>query len=141
MASGGVLVEFAGASGTGASVQSHRVFTGGILTIMVSDFGRAVRFYTETLGLTLKFRAGDEWAELDAPGVSIGLHPAMGHAPTGAGGGMSLGLQVPDIDAAMDTLKQRGVEFPSGWRQSGQLRLADFADPDGTPLYLVQYAA
>jgi predicted enzyme related to lactoylglutathione lyase len=116
------------------------VFTGSNLTIMVSDFGRAVQFYTDALGLTLKFRAGDEWAEIEGPGVSIGLHPAMGHAPTGGGGGMSLGFQVPDIEAAMNTLKQRGIEFPSGWRQSGQLRLADFTDPDGSQLYLVQYS-
>jgi catechol 2,3-dioxygenase-like lactoylglutathione lyase family enzyme len=116
------------------------VFTGSNVTIMVSDFDRAVRFYTEALGLPLKFRAGDDWAEVEGPGVTIGLHPAGGHAPTGAGGGMSLGLQVPDIDAAMRDLQQRGVKFPNGWRQSGQLKLADFADPDGTPLYLAAYS-
>jgi catechol 2,3-dioxygenase-like lactoylglutathione lyase family enzyme len=95
------------------------MFTDGNLTIMVSDFERSLRFYTETLGLALKFRAGNEWAEVAAPGVSIGLHPAGGHAPTGAGGGMSLGLQVSDIESAIETLEGRGVEFPRGWRASG----------------------
>ena len=112
------------------------MFQGALLTIMASDFERSLRFYTETLGLTLKFRAASDWAEIDAPGVAIGLHPAGGHAPVGGGGGMSLGFEVADIEATMETLKSRGVEFPRGWRQSGQLRLADFADPDGTPLYL-----
>jgi predicted enzyme related to lactoylglutathione lyase len=107
---------------------------------MVSDFDRSVRFYTQTLELKLKFRAGDEWAEIEAPGVAIGLHPSGGHAPTGGGGGLSLGLQVPDIEAAIETLKARGVDFPHGWRPSGELRLADFGDPDGTPLYLFQHA-
>jgi catechol 2,3-dioxygenase-like lactoylglutathione lyase family enzyme len=116
------------------------MFTDGNVTIMASDFERSLRFYTETLGLTLKFRAGNEWAEVAAPGVSIGLHPAGGYAPTGGGGGMSLGLQVADIELAMETLKARGVEFPRGSRASGQLRMADFADPDGTQLYLFQNA-
>ena len=114
------------------------VFTGGNLTIMVSDMDRSVRFYTQTLGLPLKFRAGNEWAEVEAPDVAIGLHPAGGHAPTGAGGGLSLGLQVSDMDSAIETLKSRGVTFPQGWRDSGDLRLANFADPDGTQLYLFQ---
>ena len=114
------------------------MFSGGNLTIMVSDMERSIRFYTETLGLPLKFRAGNEWAEVDGPGVAIGLHPAGGHAPTGPGGGMSLGLQVADIEAALAALKSRGVDFPSGWHQSGDLKLAEFGDPDGTQLYLFQ---
>ena len=114
------------------------MFTGALLTIMVSDFERSLRFYTETLGLELNFRAGNDWAEIQAPGVAIGLHPAGGHAPTGAGGGMSLGFQVADIEAAIEALSSKGVEFPQGWHPSGNLRLADFADPDGRPLYLSQ---
>lgn len=117
------------------------MFTAGNLTIMVSDFERSLRFYTDTLGLPLKFRAGNEWAEVTAPDVSIGLHPAGGHAPTGAGGGMSLGLQVDDIEVAIDALKAKGVEFPSGYRTNDQLKMADFADPDGTQLYLFQNAS
>lgn len=114
------------------------VFTGGNLTIMVNDMERSIRFYTEALGLPLKFRAGNEWAEVTAPDVAIGLHPAGGHAPTGAGGGMSLGFQVADIEAAIDALKARGVAFPHGWRDTGELRMANFSDPDGTHLYLFQ---
>src|SRR5690348_14315708 len=115
-----------------------RMYTGGNLTIMVSNFDRAVRFYTETLGLTLKMRAGDGWAEIAAPGVSIGLHAAGPHGPQpGGGGGMSLGLQVPDLESAMETLKARGVQF--GHVTDGQgVRFAFFSDPDQTPLYLME---
>ena len=51
---------------------------------------------------------------------------------------MSLGLQVSNMESAIETLKSRGVAFPQGWRDSGDLRLANFADPDGTQLYLFQ---
>ena len=114
------------------------MYTGGNLTVMVSDFDRAVRFYTETLGLTLKMRAGDGWAEIAAPGVSIGLHAAGSHGPQpGGGGGMSLGLQVDDLDSAMATLRARGVEFAPPTQGEGA-RFAFFHDPDQTPLYLFE---
>ncbi len=112
------------------------MYNGGLVTIMVADFDRAVRFYTETLGLALKMRAGDGWAEVDAPGVHIGLHAAGPHGPRpGPSGGVSIGLQVENLEGAMATLQARGVEF--GQVTPGQgLRFAFFADPDGTALYL-----
>ena len=112
------------------------MYTGGNLTVMVSDFNRAVQFYTETLGLTLKARMGDGWASIEAPGVSIGLHAAGPHGPQpGGGGGMSIGLQVADLEAAMATLQQRGVAFAPPSDGQG-VRFAFFTDPDQTPLYL-----
>jgi catechol 2,3-dioxygenase-like lactoylglutathione lyase family enzyme len=114
------------------------MYTGGILTVMVSDFDRAVRFYTETLGLTLKMRAGDGWAEIEAPGVQIGLHAAGPHGPQpGGASGMSLGLMVDDLDEAAATLRARGVEVAPPTQGEGA-RFAFFKDPDQTPLYLFE---
>jgi len=45
------------------------------VTLMVPDMDAAVRFYTETLGLHLKARYGNEFAVVEAPGLTIGLHP------------------------------------------------------------------
>ena len=46
----------------------------GVATIFVSDMDRAVRFYTETLGLKMEYRAGDHWAQIDAGnGFKLGL--------------------------------------------------------------------
>ena len=50
----------------------------GNITVMVTDFDRAVRFYTETLGMTLRSRYASEWAEVEASGFVIGLHRATG---------------------------------------------------------------
>ncbi len=54
---------------------TESLISGGSPTIFVTDMDRAVRFYTETLGLGLKYRAGDHFAMIDAGGgLTIGLH-------------------------------------------------------------------
>ena len=41
---------------------------GGCATLAVSDFDKAIEFYTKTLGLTLNMRFGNEWAVIDGGG-------------------------------------------------------------------------
>jgi L-ascorbate metabolism protein UlaG (beta-lactamase superfamily)/predicted enzyme related to lactoylglutathione lyase len=116
-------------------------YLAGNVTIMVADLDRAVRFYTEALRLPLGFRAGEHWAEVRGPGLTIGLHPARPGAPGAAShSGLSIGLQVPDLDAAIAELHGRGVELAAPVREGGAERIASFVDPDGTPLYLIQRA-
>src|SRR6266566_4426085 len=109
--------------------------TGSLLTIMVGDMDRSVRFYTETLGLSLRFRAGNDWAEVTSPGVTIGLHPARpGSPPAASTGGTSLGFEVGNLDATMAELSGKSVGFAGPVIEGGQERIAHFADPDGTAL-------
>jgi len=109
------------------------------VTVMVSDFDRAVRFYTGTLGFALAKRYGDEWAEVEAHGFTIGLHPAGPHGPRpGEGGALSIGLDVAAIESAKAELESRGVGFDGPIKDDGAVRLAFFADPDGNPLYLCE---
>ena len=116
------------------------MFTGGNVTLMVADFDRAVSFYTGTLGLTLKVRYGNDWAEVEAPGLTIGLHPAGDHGPAGIQArGLSIGLAVTGIEQVMAELQAKGVQFaPPGLIDTGVERLANFHDPDQTPLYLFE---
>jgi catechol 2,3-dioxygenase-like lactoylglutathione lyase family enzyme len=113
--------------------------SGGNATIFVSDMDRSVRFYTEVLGLKLAFRAGNEWASIDAGGFQIGLHPATPHAPRpGARGSIEVGLMVPPpMQAAFDAYAARGVRFDGPPKFDGAVTLAPFGDPDGNALYLV----
>lgn len=111
-------------------------YTGGNVTVMVSDVERALEFYTDRLGLQVKHRAPDGWVEVAAPGVTIGLHKAV-RIPPGTRGAMAVGLRVRDLDAAMAGLRAKGVQFGSLLRQ-GPMRMAFFHDPDDNPLYLVQ---
>jgi catechol 2,3-dioxygenase-like lactoylglutathione lyase family enzyme len=109
-----------------------------------SDMDEAVRFYSQTLGLPLVRRFGNEWAELDAGPVRLGLH---GVAPEGAGDGGgparsgTVVFRVDDLDAARAGLSQRGVVFePHLGEVPGVGRYASFADPDGNLLQLFEYA-
>ena len=60
------------------------MFASGNVTIYVQNMDRAVRFYTETLGLKLAYRFGDHWAAVElGKGLTIGLHPASEESPAG----------------------------------------------------------
>jgi catechol 2,3-dioxygenase-like lactoylglutathione lyase family enzyme len=108
------------------------------VTIMVADMDRAVAFYTESLGLPLGFRAGNEWAQVEAPGLTIGLHPARESLSPVANARMSVGFGVKDLAATITQLRQRGVTIQDPHDSPGRDRIVNFADPDGTPLYLIE---
>jgi catechol 2,3-dioxygenase-like lactoylglutathione lyase family enzyme len=105
---------------------------------LVGDMERAVRFYTAVLGLRLKARYGDHFAEIEAPKTVIALHPAVKNGPQpGRSESLSVGFAVDDLEAAINELKSKGVAF-SRVVDDAQVRLAFFTDPDGNPLYLSQ---
>ena len=51
---------------------------------------------------------------------------------------MSLGFGVQDMAATITELRQRGVALPDPPSDAGRDRIVNFADPDGTPLYLIE---
>jgi predicted enzyme related to lactoylglutathione lyase len=108
------------------------------MTIMVSDMDKAVSFYTDALGLSLRFRAGNEWAEVNSPGVRIGLHPMRPGSSLSPSSSISLGFEVADIGASMSDLQGRNVAFAGPIIEGGQERIAHFRDPEGNALYLFQ---
>jgi catechol 2,3-dioxygenase-like lactoylglutathione lyase family enzyme len=100
---------------------------------------RAVRFYTEVLGLKLQYRFGDHWASLElGRGLSIGLHPGREGAPASGKGTMSIGLELEgSINDAVRALEARGVTF-HGIDRGKSGAFAHFVDPDGNSLYLAE---
>lgn len=115
---------------------------GGNTTVYVRDINLSIRFYTDVLGLALRMRAGDNWAEIDAgPGLVIGLHPSTPpHTPPpGTPGSLAIGLNVSvEIETVRQKLEERGVSFHGPIVEDEHVRLAFFSDPDGNPLYLAQ---
>ncbi len=119
-------------------MSSTPVFTDANVTVMVSDMNRAVQFYVEKVGLKLKSRYGDNFAELQAAGLTVALHPAVEDGPRpGNSESLSIGQGVENLEQAMSTLRGRGVTFGQVV-SDGPVRLAFFKDPDGNPLYLSQ---
>ncbi len=118
----------------------------GNATIYVSDFDAAVAFYTKTLGLKLRFRAGNHWAEVEAgKDLVIGLHPASPHAPKpGTVGAVQIGLVVTEpMEDVMKKLTARGVKFVGPMIEDPKpgFRFAFLKDPDGNSIYLWEMKA
>ena len=115
------------------------MINGGNATLFVSDMDRAVDFYTKVLGLELRFRAENHWAEVVAgPGLVIGLHPASPTAaPPGTAGSIHIGLNVTEpLEEVQRRLGERGLEFSGAIiEDEGVGRFASFNDPDGNCLY------
>ena len=112
---------------------------GTTVTVMVADLDRAQAFYCDRLGFSVSYRAGPHYCQLERDGFLLGMHP-MSASSEGAGESkrVSIGFRVSDIAEATATLTAEGVRFPSGVVDDGPIKRADFSDPDGTPLYLVQ---
>src|ERR1700704_3284775 len=113
------------------------MFRSGNVTLYVKNMDRAVRFYTETLGLKLAYRFGDHWASVElGKGLTIGLHPASGGIePSSPKGGPSIGLELEGtLEDAMKTLGGRGVDFLGVLHEGKAGRFAHFHDPDGNLL-------
>jgi predicted enzyme related to lactoylglutathione lyase len=116
------------------------MFSSGNVTIYVSNMDRAVRFYSETLGLKLAYRFGDNWAAVEiGKGLTIGLHPASKEMPPGRKGSMAIGLELDgSIHEAVKALEAKGVRFHGPVNEGKAGAFAGFEDPDGNQLYLAQ---
>ncbi len=119
------------------------MITGGIVTVFVNHMDRAVRFYSETLGMKLMYRFGNQWASIEAGGgLIIGLHPASELSPAGRKGSTVIGLALDrPIDGVVAELKRQGVKFTGDILEDNASRIAYFEDPDGNELYLNELRA
>jgi lactoylglutathione lyase len=106
--------------------------------VNVSDMGRSVAFYRDTVVLALRFESPG-WSEFETGATTLALHLApadRGAAPTGGGpraGTCSLGFSVVDVDRTVAQLQGRGARFivaPTDQPAEG-IRLAVCVDPDG----------
>jgi len=97
---------------------------GGNATLFVADMDRAVDFYTNVLGLKLRMRAGDHWAEIEAGrDLVLGLHPESDSAPKPGTRG-SIQIDVPVLEDVVAALEKRGVAFHGPIVDDKQVRLA-----------------
>ena len=100
--------------------------------VAVSDMDRAVEFYGDILGLTIKNQS-DDWSEIEANGLMIGLNGR--EKASGSGGGAVISFQ-PDgtIDDEVSRLTDAGVEFTGAISDHPWGRIAPFKDSEGNDL-------
>jgi predicted enzyme related to lactoylglutathione lyase len=79
-----------------------------VVWLPVSDVRRSLSFYRDTLGLD-ELHSAEDWAELDANGLHIGLNA---HESPGADGGAVIAFQSQDgLDEAVEQLRGEGVQI------------------------------
>lgn len=109
--------------------------------VVVEDFAKAVRFYTDVVGLQVK-QLNEEygWAELSGEeGTLLGIAKKSDTSEIQPGQNAVMTFNVADMANARQELMKRGtkiigdvVEVP------GHVRMQTFCDPDGNTLQLVQ---
>jgi catechol 2,3-dioxygenase-like lactoylglutathione lyase family enzyme len=122
--------------------------------LLVSDVARAVRFYTEALGLQeiprpptfdtpgAWLKVGEQQIHLIGetdPGRARQMHPAYDRAEIAIGYGNHLALVVDDLDAALARAAEHGVQ-PGGEviARGDGVKRAFVTDPDDNIIELMQ---
>ena len=105
-----------------------------LINVMVNDMDKAIDFYTVKLGLELVNRYGEHYAEIQAPGMMIGLHPSTDKISVG--NNLSIGFGVSNFEQTITTLSDKGIDFTV--ENDDWIRLAHFTDPDNNQLFLAE---
>jgi predicted enzyme related to lactoylglutathione lyase len=104
----------------------------------VSDMDKAVKFYRDVLGLSLKFQSPG-WSEFSTGETSLGLHPASEMNPAGS---IELGFNVASLEKFHQEMSGKGVQFsmPPTKQDYGGM-LAQFVDSEGRRCSVAEQSA
>jgi len=113
----------------------------------VTDQERALAFFRDQLGFDVHtdtdYGEGIRWVEVVPPGSTtvIALNAPSDWSPgVEAGGRAPFSFHTDDLDAAIATLSERGVEFEDPIRMPAPApSMAFFSDPDGNKMLLIQH--
>jgi catechol 2,3-dioxygenase-like lactoylglutathione lyase family enzyme len=101
----------------------------------VCSMDRAIDFYEGVLGLALLRREGNDWAELEAGGVTLALSGELATRPHQ--GGATVVLQASDIGAVDRHLAAHDVQR-GPVEDMGGAKMLQFFDPDGNEIVALQ---
>jgi predicted enzyme related to lactoylglutathione lyase len=108
---------------------------GSNVTIMVKDMNKSISFY-ESIGLKLKQRWGDNYAMIDGPGITLGIH--HGGDNESSSGDLSIGFMVDSFEEAKELLQKNKITITQEADDGKSGNYLHFKDPDGTALYFVK---
>lgn len=103
------------------------------LVLAVPDMDQACTFYSETLGLTLKFRDGTRWATFDAGPLTIAL---AGEDQRPGGSGVAVNIKVADLAAALARAVAGGAVVVEEPFVGAHETRASIRDPAGLLYYI-----
>jgi lactoylglutathione lyase len=103
--------------------------------VFVSDMSRAVSFYRDVLGLTLRFETPD-WTEFETGAATLALHLSQTRADDRVPGETHAGrarpgLNVSDLNEFHARMLARKVRCLDEPRELFGARVATYVDPDG----------
>ncbi len=104
------------------------------ITINVKDLDKSVSFY-QSIGLHLKSRWNNDYAQMTAPGLIVGLHPTDAVNLRANSGNTSIGFITNNFEDAKVLLQNLSVDITERQEEGGQF--LHFNDPDGTSLYFI----
>ncbi len=102
-----------------------------MVILSTDDLDESIRFYSETLGMPLKFRDGAHFAALDGGSVTIALATAVDHPIPGQ---VVVGIKTADVDAAARAVDANGGGIVKGPYDDAHERRAVVYDSMGNGL-------
>jgi predicted enzyme related to lactoylglutathione lyase len=109
--------------------------------IMVKDMPKAIKFYTDVVGLTLKnYHKEYGWAEMSGPdGSTLGIGLEGDENPMKAGANAVVTVSVDDIEKAKKHFQDQGATLIGETMEvPGHVKLQTFCDNDGNTMQLVE---
>lgn len=103
----------------------------GVIMLGVKDVKSSLAFYRDKLGLSVT-SSFEGFAFLGTTGATLVLSEPLAKYASSTTGATEVVFSVPDVRAAYESLRARGVEFTHEPRAvSGATWAANFRDPDG----------
>ena len=104
--------------------------------VFVSDMSRAVSFYRDVIGLTLRFQS-PAWTEFATEGATLALHASeaspseQDNRPEVPPGRCRPGLSVSDLDQFHMRMVEENIPCIQEPKDVFGARIAQYVDPDG----------
>jgi lactoylglutathione lyase len=108
-----------------------------MIILSTDDLDESIRFYSETLGMPLKFRDGAHFAALDGGPVTLAQATAVDHPIPGQ---VVVGIKTADVDAAAKAVEASGGGIVKGPYDDAHERRAVVYDKQRQRLGLLQAA-
>jgi lactoylglutathione lyase len=102
-----------------------------MIILSTDDLDESIRFYSETLGMSLKFRDGAHFAALDGGPITVALATAVDHPIPGQ---IVVGIKTADVDAAAKAVEAGGGRIVKGPYDDAHERAAVVYDNKGNGL-------